>query len=179
MNCYSNNNTKYMLKISNELRNKKTEDIRIYRLDPANALVGSVLLVLFASFLVLYTVKNNMVLHTGHYLFFILVLILTVLLMTKKKIMEINRRERTISIRSNILFLKKSKTYLLNDFDSINIAHKAESVEEGYLNIVYSIVLSGTSASLEIISVNERAEAEKHLYELSAFLNLRTENTAA
>lgn len=157
--------------------NKKTEDIWIYQLEPANAIIGTILAALSALFFFLYAVENNMALSQDHYLFFMIIAVLISLLITKKKVLEINRRDKTINKWSQVLFFKKSKIYPINDFVSIKIFPKTMPVEEGYLNMVYSLVLFGPNASIEILSFNDKEEAQKHLSELSAFLNLQAEHT--
>jgi hypothetical protein len=109
-----------------------------------------------------------------HYLFFILIALLIFLLMTKKKVLEINLRDKTINKWSQVLLFKKSKIRPITDFDSIKISPKTVPVEEGYQSIVYSLVLSGPSVTIEILSFNDKEEAKKHLYELSTFLDLRS-----
>jgi len=156
--------------------NKKTEDIWIYQLEPANAMIGAILAALSALFFFLYAVENNMALSQDHYLFFIIIAVLISLLITKKKVLEINRRDKTINKCSQILFFKKNKIYPLDDFDSIKISPKTMPAEEGYLNTVYSLLLFGPDASIEILSFNNKEEAQKKLSELSAFLKLGTEN---
>jgi hypothetical protein len=99
--------------------------------------------------------------------------------MTKKKILKINRRDNAIKALSRILFFKKDEIRTLTDFDSIRICIKQGITEEGYAEIVYPLVLSGTAASIEILSVKDRAEAEIRLDELSTFLNLSVQNCAA
>lgn len=157
--------------------NKKTEDIWIYQLEPANAIIGTILAALSVLLFFLYAVQNSMALNRDHYLFFMIIAVLISLLITKKKVLEINRRDKTINKWSQVLFFKKSKIHPLNDFVSIKIFPKTMPVEEGYLNMVYSLVLFSPDASIEILSFNDKEEAQKHLSELSAFLKLRTENT--
>ena len=158
---------------------KKTEDIWIYQLEPANTIIGLILIGLLTLFFVLFAIQNNMVLNRDHYLFFILIGASIFLLITKKKILEINRRDKTINKWSQVLFFKKSKIHPINDLVSIKIFPKTMPVEEGYLNVVYSLVLSGPGTSIEIVSLHDKEEAKKHLDELSTFLNLRAENTPA
>ena len=110
-------------------------------------------------------------------MFFILIGASIFLLITKKKILEINRRDKTINKWSQVLFFKKSKIYPINDFVSIKIFPETIPVEEGYLSMVYALVLFGPNAFIEILSFNDKEEAQKHLSELSAFLKLRTEDT--
>lgn len=117
--------------------------------------------------------QNNMDLSRDHYLFFMLIALLVFLLITKKKVLEINIRDKTINKWSQVLFFKKNKIYPIHSFDSIKISPKTVPVEEGYLSTVYSLVLFGPSAFIEILSFNDKREAEKHLHELSTFLNLR------
>src|SRR4030043_184098 len=96
-----------------------------------------------------------------------------------KKKLKKNRREKTINKWSQVLFFKKSKIYPINDFVSIKIFPETIPVEEGYLSMVYALVLFGPNAFIEILSFNDKEEAKKHLDELSTFLNLRAENTPA
>lgn len=156
---------------------KKTEDIWIYQLEPANTIIGTILMFLFTLFFLLYAIQNNMALGQYHYLFFILIAVLIFLLITKKKVLEINLRDKTISKWSRILFFKKNNIYPINNFNSIQISPKTVPVEEGNLSIVYSLVLSGPNTSIEMLSFNDEEEAKKHLHELSAFLNLQAEHT--
>ena len=156
---------------------KKTEDIWIYQLEPANTIIGLILIGLLTLFFVLFAIQNNMVLNRDHYLFFILIGASIFLLITKKKILEINRRDKTINKWSQVLFFKKSKIYPINDFVSIKIFPKTMPVEEDYKSIVYSLVLSSPGTSIEIVSLHDKEEAKKHLDELSTFLKLKTENT--
>jgi hypothetical protein len=153
---------------------KKTEDIWIYQLEPANTTIGTILMFFFVLFFFLYATQNNMALSRDHYLFFMLIALLIFLLITKKKVLEINLRDKTISKWSRILFFKKNNIYPINNFNSIQISPKTVPVEEGYLSIVYSLVLSGPSVTIEILSFNDKEEAKKHLYELSTFLDLRS-----
>lgn len=152
--------------------NKKTEDIWIYQLEPANTIIGVILLALFTLFFVLYALQNNLALSRDHYLFFMLIVVFISLILTKKKVLEINLRDKTINKCSQVLFFKKSKIQPITAFDSIKISPKTVPVEEGYLSKVYSLVLCGPHASIEILSLNDEEEAKKHLYELSTFLNL-------
>jgi hypothetical protein len=158
---------------------KKTEDIWIYQLEPANTIIGLILIGLLTLFFVLFAIQNNMVLNRDHYLFFILIGASIFLLITKKKILEISRRDKTINKWSQVLFFKKSKIYPINDFVSIKIFPETIPVEEDYKSIVYSLVLSIPGTSIEIVSLHDKEEAKKHLDELSTFLNLRAENTPA
>src|SRR4030066_2333340 len=120
-----------------------------------------------------------MALSQDHYLFFMIIAVLISLLITKKKILEINRRDKTINKWSQVFFFKKSKIHPINDLVSIKIFPETIPIEEGYKSIVYSLVLSGPGTSIEIVSLHDKEEAKKHLDELSTFLNLRAENTPA
>ncbi len=154
---------------------KKIEDIWIYQLEPANIIIGAILLALFTLFFVLYAIENNIALGREHYLVFILIAVFISLLITKKKALEINLRDKTINKWSQILFFKKRKIQPITAFDSVKIYHKTMPVEEGYLSKIYSLVLCGPNVSIEILSFNDEEEAKKHLYELSTFLNFRVE----
>ncbi|MBM3254245.1 MAG: hypothetical protein FJZ16_08335 [Candidatus Omnitrophica bacterium] len=158
---------------------KKTEDIWTYQLEPANPIIGSILLVFFILFFVLHAIQNNMDLDQDHYLFFMLIVVFISLLITKKKVLEINRRDKIINKWSGVLFFKKNTIQPITDFNAIKISTKTVPIEEGYLSIVYSLIFLGPRASIEILSFNDEKEAEKHLSELSRFLNLRAENTPA
>lgn len=162
-----------------KILDKKTEDVWIYYLEPGNTIAGLVLLVLSALFFLLFVLKHGTALRYHNYLFFVLIMALIFVFMTKKKILEINRRNNTIKTLSRILFFKKDKIRTLTDFDSIKICIKQEITEEGYPEIVYSLVLSGAAGSVEIVSVKDRVEAEIRLNELSTFLNLSVQNSAA
>lgn len=152
---------------------KKTGDIWVYQLQPANTIIGAILLALFTLFLVLYVAQNNVALSQNHYLFLMLIVVSLSLIITKKKVLEINRRDKIINKCSQVLFFKKCKIQPITDFDSIKMSPKTVPVEEGYLSIVYSLALFGPSTSMEILFFNDKEEAIKHLYELSTFLNLR------
>lgn len=167
---------KYLAKIPPA---KKTEDIWIYQLEPANSIVGAVLMVLLTVFFIIFAIQKDLNLRKDHYLFFLGGISIISLLLTKKKVLEINRKDKIIKTSSKILFFKKNKIQPLTDFDSVNLSPKTETIDEGYLNIVYSLVLSGPGASIETVSLHDKEEAKKHLHELSTFLNLRAENTPA
>ncbi len=167
-----------MLKIFTEIPPiKKTDDVWIYELEPANRLIGAILLGLTMLFFFLHAVQNKMTLHEEHYLFFAIILSFIFLVMTKKNVLEIDRGNKTIKKWRQVLFLRKNQIRPTDDFDSIRIFPKTVPVEEGYLSTVYSLVLSGPAASLELLTVSEKEEADKCLLELSAFLDLRAENT--
>jgi hypothetical protein len=156
---------------------KKTDDVWIYELEPANKLIGSILLGLTILFFLLHAVQNKMTLHEEHYLFLAIILSFIFLVMTKKKVLEIDRGKKTINKWRRVLFLRKNQIRPTDDFDSIRIVPKTVPAEEGYLSTVYSLVLSGPAASLELLTVSEKEEADKCLLDLSAFLDLRPENT--
>lgn len=165
---------KYLAKI---LPAKKTEDIWIYQLEPANSIVGAVLMVLLTVFFIIFAIQKNLDLRKDHYLFFLFGLSFLSLLLTKKKVLEINRKDKIIKTSSKILFFKKNKIQPLTDFDSVKLSPKTETIDEGFLSIAYSLVLSGSTSFIEILTVHDKEEAKKHLSELSTFLKLRAENT--
>jgi hypothetical protein len=154
---------------------RKTGNLWVYQLQPPSTIIGAVLLSLLALFLVLYVVQNNVALSQNHYLFLILFVVLLSIVITNKKVLEINRRDKIINKCSQVLFFSKCKIQRITDFDSISMSPKIVPVEEGYLSTVYSLVLSGPIVTLEILSFDDKEEAEKHLHELSTFLNLRAE----
>lgn len=158
---------------------KKTNEIWMYELEPANAIIGAILMSLFILFFLLFAIQNDMALSKDHYLFFVLIVSLIALLITKKKVLEINRRDKIINKYSKVLFFKKNNIQPITDCDSITILPKTETLEEGYLGIVYSLVLLSPTASIEIVSFDDKEEAKRHLHELSVFLSLGAENKPA
>lgn len=106
-------------------------------------------------------------------MFFMIVVALISFIITKRKVLEINRKDKTIATLSRYCFSDKKQILPITDFDSIKMSLKAKTVEEGDLTVVYSLVLSGSNSSIEILSVDDRTEAEKHLDELSTFLNFK------
>ena len=82
----------------------------------------------------------------------------------------------TIKTISQVLFFRKEKIQPLTEFDSIKISPQTESIEEGYLKILYSLVLSGPTNSKEIVILTNRTGAKVHLEELAMFLKLRAED---
>jgi hypothetical protein len=155
---------------------KKTPDILVYQLEPANSIAGFILMIFAALFFLIFAIQHDMVLHLRHYLLFVLVAVSISLLITKKKVLEVNRTDRTINTFSQVFFFKKKRTLPIAGFDSIKISSRAEAIEDGYLDTVYSLVLSGSTGSLEIVSVDDMAEAKRQLDELATFLNLHAGN---
>ena len=158
---------------------KKTGDVWVYQLQPASTIIGAIVLALFTLFLFLYVIQNHMDLSQNHYLFLMLLLVSLSLIITKKNVLEINRKDKIINKCSQVLFFKRCNIHPITDFDSINMSPIIVPVEEGYLSIVYSLALFGPSASMEILLFNDEEEAIKHLYELSTFLNLRAKEISA
>jgi hypothetical protein len=83
---------------------------------------------------------------------------------------KIDRREATVIKTHKVFFLSRSKTYSLRDYDSVRLIEKAVPVEEGYINIIYSIILRGEKSSLELFSLEDEKQGQAVSKELSSFL---------
>jgi hypothetical protein len=98
--------------------------------------------------------------------FFIIALFVS----AERTIIKIDRREATIKKTHKVSFLSRTKTYSLHDFNSVRLIEKAVPVEEGYINIVYSIILQGNKSSLELFSLEDEKQGQSISKELSSFL---------
>jgi hypothetical protein len=83
---------------------------------------------------------------------------------------KIDRREATVIKTHKVFVLSRSKTYSLRDYDSVGLIEKAVPVEEGYINIIYSIILRGEKSSLELFSFEDERQGQAVSKELSSFL---------
>jgi hypothetical protein len=84
---------------------------------------------------------------------------------------KIDRQEATVKKTHKAFFLSRTKTCSLRDFDSVRLMEKAAPVEEGYINIIYSIILQGEKSSLELFSLEDEKQGQSVSRELSSFLN--------
>jgi len=89
---------------------------------------------------------------------------------TKRITVEINRREATLKKVSKILFFRKSRIYSLHDFNTVKLIERAVAIEEGYMKILYTLVLQGEHLSIEILSTENENEGKSLYKELDGFL---------
>jgi len=89
---------------------------------------------------------------------------------TRRITVEINQREATFKKVSKILFFRKSRIYSLHDFNTVKLLEKAVAIEEGYIKILYTLVLQGKQSSIEILSTENENEGKSLYKELDGFL---------
>ncbi len=155
--------------------NKKSENIWIYNLEPANPVVGFILISFVTIFFILFTIMHDLTIQNVHFYVFTLIVFLLFIFAVKKSELVINCNNMTIKSISKIFFFRKNKIQPLTDFDSIKLLPRTEFIEEGYLKILYSLVLSGPTNSKEIVIFNTLTEARAHSRQLAVLLNLKVE----
>jgi len=89
---------------------------------------------------------------------------------TKRTTVEINKREATLKKVSEILFFCKSRIYSLHDFNTVKLVERTVAIEEGYMKMLYTLVLEGERLSIEILSTEDENEVKSLYKELDEFL---------
>jgi hypothetical protein len=153
---------------------KKSEDIWIYQLEPANAIAGFILAGIFTGFFIIFAMQKGMDLKTIHWFCYASGIAAILMLIARESELEINRGSRIIRTISKVLFFRRENVQSLSSFNSVRILPKAESAGDGYLKVIYALELSGPGSSQEVIITDSSEEAERHLAQLSEFLKLKT-----
>jgi len=121
-----------------------------------------------------YVARSNAETLLGMMLLATLVVLTVFLTQTKTAIIEIDRDKGVVrKTTTYLLVFTLRNSYPLQEFDSVLLTEKDELIEEGYWMVSYSIVLTGTSRSLELYSTSVETECKKRQKELSEFLHVR------
>jgi hypothetical protein len=150
--------------------NKADEYIWLYR-DDSGKKTAWIPVLLFAA-LLLMLIVTHWDIGKIHFQFsaIIFFFIFALFVSAERMTIKIDRREATVKKTHKVSFLSQTKTYSLHDFDSVRLIEKAVTVEEGYINIVYSIILQGNKSSLELFSLEDEKHGRSFSRELSSFL---------
>jgi hypothetical protein len=102
----------------------------------------------------------------------LLLIVVAVLLWSSKRVTTvlISRKDSTIHKYEGSVIFSKSRTYSLEDFNTMALTENVRTGEEGYLMADYSLVLQGQGHSLTILSTNDRGEARRLQNDLEAYL---------
>jgi hypothetical protein len=150
--------------------NKADENIWVYR-DDSGKNAARISVSLFAALLLMLIVTHwdigKMPLQISAINFFFIV---ALFVSAERTTIKIDLRQATVKKTHKVYFLSRTKTYSLHDFDSVRLIEKAVPVEEGYINIVYSIILQGNKSSLELYSLENEKQGQSFSRELSSFL---------
>jgi hypothetical protein len=146
------------------------ENIRVYN-DNSGRNAAWILVWFFAAlFLILivtrWDIREILFQFSAVILFFMIALFVS----TERTIIKINRKEATVEKIRKVIFFAQAKTYSLRDFDSVKLMEKEVPVEEGYSNIIYSVILQGKKSSLELFSLEDEKQGQSFSRELSSFL---------
>jgi len=150
--------------------NKADENVWVYR-DDSGKNTAWIPVLLFAALLLMLIVTHwdigKIPFQFSVILFFF---IFALFVSAERTTIIIDRREATVKKTHKVSFLSQTKTYSLLDFDSVRLIEKAAPVEEGYINIIYSIILHGNKSSLELFSLEDEKQGQSFSRELSSFL---------
>jgi|WetSurMetagenome_2_1015567.scaffolds.fasta_scaffold132635_2 hypothetical protein len=150
--------------------NKADENIWVYR-DDSGKNTAWIPVLLFAALLLMLIVTHGDIRKIPfQFTAIIFFLIFALFVSAERTIIKIDLREATVKKTHKVSFLSRTKTYSLHDFDSVRLMEKAVTVEEGYINIVYSIILQGKKSSLELFSLEDEKHGQSFSKELSLFL---------
>ena len=111
-------------------------------------------------------------LHATQLMAFVLVMAAALSITMRSTIIEINRSEGTVSKTSRLLFFRRSRSYPLHDFNTIRLVEQIKTIEEGYLDISYTIVLQDHGRSLELLSVDDEKKGTQICKEIISFFSL-------
>ena len=150
--------------------NKTDEKIWVYR-DDSGKNTAWIPVSLFAALLLMLIVTHwDIVKIPFQFSAIIFFFIVALVVSAERTTIKIDRLEATVKKTYKVYFLSRTKTYSLNDFDSVRLIKKAVPVEEGYINIIYSIILQGKKSSLELFSLEDEKQGQSFSSELSSFL---------
>ncbi|MFA5823334.1 MAG: hypothetical protein WC853_09700 [Thermodesulfovibrionales bacterium] len=150
--------------------NKADENIWVYR-DDSGKNTAWIPVLLFAALSLMLIVTHWDIGKTPfQFSVIILFFIGALFVSTERTTIKIDRREATVKKTHKVFFLSQTKTYSLLGFNSVRLVEKAAPVEEGYINIVYSIILQGNKSSLELFSLEDEKQVQSFSRELSSFL---------
>jgi hypothetical protein len=82
----------------------------------------------------------------------------------------ISRKDATIRKAERSLIFSRGRTYLLRDFNTIELTENVRTGEEGYLMADYSLVFRGPGEALPVLSTSDREEAKRLQKELRLYL---------
>jgi hypothetical protein len=147
----------------------------VYHEEPRKVEYASGLLIIIAA-AVLVFMHNRQNLHSA----FICQLTVTVLVMVavalsitmRSTIIEINRREGAVTKTNRLLMFRRSRSYPLHDFNTIRLVEQVKTIEEGYLDIFYTIVLQGHGRSFELLSLDDSKKGAQLCKEIISFFAL-------
>jgi hypothetical protein len=150
--------------------NKADENIWVYR-DDSGKKTAWIPVLLFAALLLMLIVTHwdigKIPFQFSAIIFFFIV---ALFISMERTTIKIDRREATVKKTHKVSFLSQTKTYSLLDFKSVRLIEKAAPVEEGYINIIYSIILQGNKSSLELFSLEDEKQGQSVSRELLSFL---------
>jgi hypothetical protein len=150
--------------------NKADENIWVYRDDSGKNTAWIPVLLFAALLLMLIVTHGDIGKIPFQFTAIIFFLIFALIVSAERTTIKIDLREATVKKTHKVSFLSRTKTYSLHDFDSVRLMEKAVTVEEGYINIVYSIILQGKKSSLELFSLEDEKHGQLFSKELSFFL---------
>jgi hypothetical protein len=130
------------------------------------------------SLIVIIFLRPNVETVLGTLLLVTLVTLAVFLTQAKTTNIEIDRDKGAVRKKANYLVFTMRKSYPLQEFDSITMLAKDEPAEDGYRIPRYSVVLSGKSRSLELLSADTETEGKAIQKELAEFLGLPAQGTA-
>ena len=154
--------------------NRLEERNWVYHDEPRKvAYISGLFIVIATAALVITHILQNA--HTAfiYQLIAVVFVITVVLFMTRGgTIIEIDRREELVTKTNWLLFFRRSRSYPLHDFNTIRLVEQVKTIEEGYLDIFYTIVLQGQERSFELLSVNDAKKGLPICKEIISFFAL-------
>ena len=130
------------------------------------------------SLVVVFILRPNAETVLGTLLLVTLVVLTVFLTQAKTTNIEIDRDKGEVRKSIKYVVFTMRKSYPLQEFDRVKLLAKDEPVEDGYRIVRYSIVLSGKSRSLELLSVDTEDRREDGPKELAEFLGLTAQEAA-
>jgi hypothetical protein len=154
--------------------NKADENIWLYR-DDSGKKTAWIPVLLFAALLLMLIVTHwDIGKIPFQFSVIIIFLIVALFVSAERTTIKIDRREATVIKTHTVTFLSRTKTFSLHDYDSVRLIQKAVPVEEGYVNIIYSVILQGNKSSLELFSLEDDKQGQSISEELSSFLKFHS-----
>jgi hypothetical protein len=128
-------------------------------------------LFLFLILIGLFLFLDKNVYFYGYLTVLVFLLGLSVYITAEHTTLRIDRQAGLITENRRVLFLHKRKTFIADNFSSVKLVEKPVTVQEGYIVLNYSLVLTGANASFEIFSLEDEDIAKKHFQDINAFLS--------
>ena len=134
-----------------------------------------------ASLLVVVSFLAVIILHQSSSIEFLalsLIVLLFFSLTERSASVEIDRTTATVKKVRKLFLFRQTNSYPLCNFDTVSLRNEVASVEEGYKVILYSVILKGSQASVDLFSTDDEKEGRLLQKELSEFLSLSGRSVA-